>query len=67
MYLESEIKGRSSRHDLCFTFRHNQRTWHGMLDHGQYEVGDSAVIIYSSQNPNEVEWFEKYTREIEQR
>lgn len=67
VYLDKEIRGRSGRHDLCFEFTHNDKEWKGMLDHWQYEVGDSAEIIYSSQNPNEVEWFEKYTREIEQR
>jgi hypothetical protein len=31
-----------------------------MLDHWNYHVGDTIEIIYSSQNPNEHEWYEKY-------
>jgi hypothetical protein len=36
-----------------------------MLDAWQYQIGDSAQIIYSSQNPNETEWFNKYLEDKE--
>lgn len=58
--IQSEIKGNNSRHDLCFDFMHNGKKWEGMLDHWNYQVGDSAVIIYSAENPNEVEWYQLY-------
>ncbi|MFZ4797452.1 MAG: hypothetical protein ACOYMA_08145 [Bacteroidia bacterium] len=65
VFIESEITGKNSRHDLCFQFNHNGKIWDGMLDAWQYQIGDSAQIIYSSQNPNETEWFNKYLEDKE--
>ncbi len=64
--IEKEIIGRNSRHDLCFSFNHEGKTWGGMLDNWVYHVGDSVEIIYSSQNPNETEWYRKYLEEIKE-
>lgn len=58
--IQSEITGSNSRHDMCFEFKHNGEKWEGMLGYWNYEVGDSADIIYSSENPNEVAWYELY-------
>ncbi|GEM_PF-3817440 len=58
--IETEITGRNSRHDLCFRYTHDGKTWDGMLSAWEYQVGDSAEIIFSSQNPNEVEWYQRY-------
>ncbi len=58
--IHSEIKGNNSRHDLCFDFMHNGKKWEGMLASWNYEVGDSAAIIYSAENPNEMEWYQLY-------
>ena len=58
--IESEITGENSRHDLCFRFKHHGKTWKGMLDFWHYQVGDSVEVIFSSENPNETEWYQKY-------
>jgi hypothetical protein len=63
VYIEGEIKSENSRHDLYFSFEHEGKIWEGMLDAWHYQVGDSAQIIYSSNNPNEVEWYQKYLEE----
>lgn len=62
--LQSEISGFNSRHDLCFSFTHEGKTIDGMLDHWIYEVGDSVEIIYSGENPNEVEWYKEYLENL---
>lgn len=59
--IQSEINDKNNRHDLCFQFMHDGITWEGMLDRWNYTVGDTVEIIYSSQNPNEHEWYKKYT------
>lgn len=58
--IKSEITGNNSRHDLYFDFIHNGEKWEGSLGHWKYEVGDSVEIIYSSENPNEVEYYELF-------
>lgn len=61
--IEDEITGRNSRHDLCFSFWHDSKLWEGMMGAWKYQVGDSAEIIYSSNNPNVTAWYRKYLEE----
>jgi hypothetical protein len=61
--IKSEITGNNSRHDLYFDFIHNGEKWEGSLGHWKYEVGDSVEIIYSSENPNEVSYYELFKAE----
>ena len=58
--IESESRGKNSNNYSYFRFYHNGQEWKGSLRTWHYEVGDSAKIIYSKENPNEVEWYEKY-------
>ena len=58
-----QITGKNSRHDLLFKFNHEGKNWDGMLDSWKYNIGDSAEIIFSSDNPNEVEWYLKFIQE----
>ena len=59
----SEIRGRNSRHDLCFQFNHDGKVWKGMLDAWKYRIGDTVDIIFSGRNPNEQEWYRKFLEE----
>ena len=52
--------GKNSRHDLLFKYDHNGKSFDGMLHRWKYNVGDSALIIYSSENPGEVAWYYRY-------
>lgn len=66
VYIEQEIIGFRSRHDLCFRFWYEDKEWDLMLDHWEYEVGDSVDIIFSTENPNEIEWYQKYLLESQE-
>lgn len=66
------IDGLRSRHDLLFTFTHEGKTYEGMLDRWIYNgrdsiknVGDSILIIFSTENPGEQEWYYKFREESE--
>lgn len=61
------IDGMRSRHDLLFSFQHEGVTYEGMLDRWIYNtgdsvknVGDSILMIYSSENPGEQAWFYRF-------
>ena len=58
--IESESHGKNSNNYSYFRFYHNGQVWKGDLPIWRYGIGDSAKIIYSKENPNEVEWYEKY-------
>lgn len=62
--IDGEIKGKNGRNDLTFSFLHNGRKWSGSEDKWKYKIGDSVPIIYSSQNPNELEWYRKYLEDM---
>ena len=61
--ITDEIIGRNSRHDLLFEYEHEGKIWEGMIDHWKYNVGDTVDIIYSTDNPHEVAWYDKFTQE----
>ena len=58
--IDSESHGKNSNNYSNFNFLHNGIEWRGSLSTWHYRLGDSARIIYSKENPNEVEWYEKY-------
>lgn len=58
--ITGKIDGQNSRHDLLFEYEYNGKKYHGMLNRWKFQVGDSALIIYSSQNPSEVSWYKKF-------
>jgi uncharacterized membrane protein len=60
--IDNESHGKNSNNYSDFSFYHNGIEWRGSLRTWNYRLGDSAKIIYSSENPNEVEWFEKYIK-----
>jgi hypothetical protein len=61
--IENESHGKNSNNYSDFSFYHNGKKWRGSLRTWNYRLGDSAKIIYSSQNPNEMEWYEKYLKQ----
>ncbi|MBI1184936.1 hypothetical protein GC194_11735 [bacterium] len=60
VYIAGKIEGENSRHDLLFEYNHDGEIFNGMLNRWKFQVGDSALIIYSSENPSELEWYQKY-------
>ena len=58
--IDNESHGKNSNNYSDFTFYHKGEKWRGSLRTWKYKLGDSAKIIYSSENPNEVEWYERY-------
>jgi hypothetical protein len=64
--IESETVRNNSIHNLYFHFNHDGRIWEGSLDAWEYHVGDTVEIIYSSQNPNETEWYKKHLNDKQQ-
>lgn len=58
--INAETSRNNSIHNLYFQFNHDGKVWDGSLDAWEYQVGDTVEIIYSSQNPNETEWYKKY-------
>ena len=60
MKITRKIDGQNSRHDLLFKYDYNGKSFDGMLHRWKYKVGDSALVIYSSENPGEVAWYYRY-------
>ena len=58
--IDSESHGKNSNNYSYFNFFHNGIEWRKSLRIWHYGIGDTAKIIYSKENPNEVEWYEKY-------
>lgn len=60
--IDNESHGKNSNNYSDFSFYHNGIERRGSLRTWNYRLGDSAKIIYSSENPNEVDWYEKYIK-----
>ena len=58
--ITDKIDRLKSRHDLLFRYEYDGTTYKGMLNRWKYDVGDSVLILFSSENPGEVAWYEKY-------